>query len=120
MLIDSRTLKNSAQPSSEGVQFPRIPRWRIKGNIRYAITDALNASLGFRFATRPNTDLLGTQRGDTFGYTSEPFALDAKLNWTMNQQFRISAGIDNITNNKAWVFHPYPQRAFLVEAGWRL
>lgn len=118
--IDSRTLKNSAQPMSEGVQFPRIPRWRINGNIRYAITDALNAALGFRFATRPNTDLLGTQRGDTFGYTSELFALDAKLNWAMNQQFRISAGIDNITNNKAWIFHPYPQRTFLVEAGWRL
>jgi iron complex outermembrane recepter protein len=119
-MIDSKTLKNASQPASEGVQFPRIPRWRVNGNIRYAITDALNTSLGFRFATRPNTDLLGTQRGDTFGYSSELFALDAKVNWNINDQFRVSAGVDNITNDKAWVFHPYPQRMFLVEAGWRL
>ena len=24
------------------------------------------------------------------------------------------------TNDRAWVFHPYPQRTFLLEAGWRL
>jgi iron complex outermembrane receptor protein len=102
------------------VQFPRIPKWRINGNLRYAVSDALQASLGLRYASRPNTDLLGLQRGDTFGFTSELFALDARINWNMTDQFRISAGVDNLTNNKAWVFHPYPQRAFLIEAGWRL
>ena len=60
------------------------------------------------------------QRGDTFGYTSELFALDAKVNWKMTDNFRLSAGVDNLTNNKAWVYHPYPQRSFLVEAGWTL
>lgn len=117
---DSRTLKNSALPTSEGVFFPRIPRWRLNANARYAITDRLQGSVGARFATRPNTDLEGKQRGDTFGYTSELFALDAKLNWRATPNLRLSAGVDNITNDRAWVFHPYPQRTFLVEAGWTL
>jgi iron complex outermembrane recepter protein len=42
------------------------------------------------------------------------------LNWDMNNHFRISAGVDNITNNRAWVFHPYPQRTFLIEVGVKL
>lgn len=118
--IDSRTLRNPSNTLAEGVQFPRIPRWRINGNVRYALTDTVQASLGMRYASRPNTDLFGLQRGDTFGFTSELFALDAKINWSVTDQFRVSAGVDNITNDRAWVFHPYPQRTFLVEAGWKL
>lgn len=117
---DSVTVKNSAVPLSDGVQFPRIPRWRINADVRYAFTGAIDGSIGLRYASRPNTDLLGTQRGDTFGYTSELFALDARMNWKLSSGFRISAGVDNITNDRAWVFHPYPQRTFLIEAGWRL
>jgi len=117
---DSKTVRNDAAPAAEGVQFPRIPKWRINGNIRYGITETLEASLGMRYASRPNTDLFGLQRGDTFGFTSELFALDARVNWDVLEHFRISAGVDNITNNRAWVFHPYPQRSFLLELGWRM
>jgi iron complex outermembrane receptor protein len=118
--IDSKTVRNRANPAAEGVQFPRIPRWRVNANLRYSLTDDVQTSLGLRYASRPNTDLFGLQRGDTFGYTSELFALDARVNWDMSAHFRLSAGVDNITNDRAWVFHPYPQRTFLVEAGWRL
>lgn len=118
--IDSKTIRNASAPAAGGVQFPRIPKWRVNANLRYAITQRLQGSLGMRYASRPNTDLFGLQRGDTFGFTSEMFALDARLNWNMTERLRLSAGVDNITNDRAWVFHPYPQRSFLVEAGWRL
>jgi iron complex outermembrane receptor protein len=118
--IDSKTVTNRSARAAEGVQFPRIPRWRVNANVRYSLSDALMASLGMRFASRPNTDLFGLQRGDTFAYTSELFALDARLNWDAGRGFQLSAGVDNITNDRAWVFHPYPQRTFLIEAGWRL
>jgi iron complex outermembrane receptor protein len=118
--IDSRTVRNASAPAAEGVMFPRIPRWRVNTNLRYSVTPRVLASLGVRYATRPNTDLVGSQRGDTFGYTSELFALDARVNWKPAANFRLSAGVDNITNDRAWVYHPYPQRSLLVEAGWTL
>ena len=118
--INSKTIRNDAARTAEGVQFPRIPKWRINANMRYAFTPAVNGSLGLRYASRPNTDLFGLQRGDTFGFTSELFALDAKMNWDLNNHVRLSAGVDNITNNRAWVFHPYPQRTFLLELGAKL
>ncbi len=119
-LNDSRTVRNAALRSSEGVFFPRIPRYRLNANLRYDLSDQLQIALGGRYASRPNTDLEGKQRGDTFGYTSELLAIDAKLNLDLPGGFRISAGVDNITNDRAWVFHPYPQRTFLIEAGWKL
>lgn len=117
---NSKTIRNAALPISEGVAFPRIPTWRLNANLRYDFTDRLQGALGARYASRPNTNLEGTQRGDSFGYTSELFALDARVNWSLPAGFRLSAGVDNITDNKAWVFHPYPQRTFLIEAGWKL
>ena len=118
--INSKTISNPSARAAEGVQFPRIPKWRINANARYDVTDTVRASLGMRYASRPNTDLLGLQRGDTFGFTSELFALDARVNWDVGSGLRLSAGVDNLTNDRAWVFHPYPQRTFLIEAGWRL
>ena len=118
--IDAETVRNSGDPASEGVQFPRIPRWRLAGNIRYALTPAVQTVLGVRYASRPNTDLDGLQRGDTYGYTSELFALDARISWRLASGLRLAAGVNNITNDRAWVFHPYPQRSFLLEAGYSL
>lgn len=118
--IDSKTVQNASAPAAEGVQFPRIPKWRVNANLRYDLTRTLQGSIGMRYASRPNTDLFGFQRGDAFGFTSELFALDLRLNWQASEQFRVSAGVDNLTNDRAWVFHPYPQRTFLLEAGWKL
>lgn len=118
--IDSRTVRNAAAPEAEGVQFPRIPKRRINANLRYDLAKAVQASLGLRYASRPNTDLFGKQRGDTFGFTSELFALDARVSWDAADNLRLSAGVDNITNDRAWVFHPYQQRTFLIEAGWKM
>lgn len=118
--IDSRTVRNASAPAAEGVQFPRIPRWRLNANLRYRVAPPVLLSIGARYASRPNTDLFGTQRGDTFGYTSELFALDARVAWEVTPSLRLAAGVDNLTNDRAWVYHPYPQRSFLVEAGWTL
>ena len=118
--IDAQTIRNAADRLSECVQFPRIPRWRLNGNVRYAMTPRLQAVLGARYASRPNTDLRGLQRGDTYGYTSELFALDARLNWRLDHGLSLAAGVNNLTNDRAWVFHPYPQRSFMIEAGWRM
>ena len=100
------------------MQFPRIPRWRVNASLRYGFAPALQGSLGVRYASRPNTDLFGLQRGDTFGFTSELFALDARVNWQATREVRVSAGADNLTNHRAWVYHPYPQRTWLLELGW--
>ena len=118
--IDAITLRNPADPASEGVQFPRIPRWRLNGNLRYRVAPKVQAVIGVRYASRPNTDLDGLWRGNDYGYTSELFALDLKVNFDINDRFRLSAGVNNLTNDRAWVYHPYPQRTFMLETGVKL
>ena len=118
--IDAITVRNPSDRASEGVQFPRIPRWRLNGNLRYRLTPRLQTVVGVRYASRPNTDIDGYYRGDDYGYTSELFALDLRANLDVTDRLRFSAGVNNLTNDRAWVYHPYPQRTFLLETGVKL
>jgi iron complex outermembrane receptor protein len=117
--IDDKTLKNSLLPAAEGKQFPRIPYWRINSQVRYQLAQDWRLSGGVRYASRPNTNLEATQRGDTFGYASEQLIADTRLSWQTNESTEISFGIDNINNDQAWAFHPFNQRTYLLELKWK-
>jgi len=117
--MDARTKKNSTAPSSEGVQFPRIPKWRSNGNLRYAFTPKLKASIGWRYGSRPNSDLFGLVRGDAYGYQTEYFFLDTRLSYDLTPKTQVSLGIDNANNDQAYVSHPMPQRSYMLELKYR-
>lgn len=113
--IEAKTIKNIANPTSEGIKFPRIPDWRISGNVRYKITPTVKASLGWRYASRPNSDLFGLSRGDSWGFQSEYMLFDTRVSWDITPKTQVSLGVDNINNDQAYVAHPLPQRTFLIE-----
>lgn len=112
--IDAITVKNSANTAAEGVMFPRIPRWRSNGNLRYRVNDRLKLSAGWRYATRPNSDLFGLVRGDAYGFQTEYFTVDARASWNVTEAAQLSVGVDNLFNDQAYVSHPLPQRTFVV------
>ena len=57
---------------------------------------------------------------NVFGSQSDFFFMDFKTSYRFKLQnglkSRVSFGITNLNNDKAFVFHPYPQRTYLVEA----
>lgn len=117
--IDNKILKNTSNPASEGNQFPRIPYWRINSQARYSLTQDWRISGGVRYSSRPYNNLENTQRGDTYGYASEQLIADIRLSWQASESTEVSFGIDNIINDKAWAFHPFPQRTYLLELKWK-
>jgi iron complex outermembrane receptor protein len=113
--VDARTVRNAANPTAEGEKFPRIPDWRSSGNLRYRIAQRVKASLGWRYASRPNSDLFGLVRGDAYGYQSEYFLVDGRITWAMSDGIEASLGVDNLLNDQAYVAHPLPQRTGFAE-----
>jgi iron complex outermembrane recepter protein len=113
--IDARTVRNDSNPLAEDQKFPRIPDWRSNGNIRYRMTNSLKASVGWRYATRPNSDLFGQVRGDAYGFQTEYFFVDARVSWDMNDAMQMSIGVDNLANTQSYVSHPLPQRTGFAE-----
>lgn len=104
-----------------GLQRIRMPHWRANFFTTYHATPAWDISFSGRYTSdsfndRDNKDF----KNNVFGSQTDFFFLDFKTSY--RHQFasgiksRFSFGISNINNDKAFVFHPYPQRTFLVEA----
>jgi iron complex outermembrane recepter protein len=45
---------------------------------------------------------------------------DAKLRWKFSPGWSASLGVDNLTNEQYWVYHPYAGRTWFGELRWEL
>jgi iron complex outermembrane receptor protein len=98
-----------------GRQQPRVPRWRASALVSYAITPALDASLGARYGSRQYGNLNNADfNGMAYQGFSRYFSADAKLAWRITRQWSASLGVDNLTDAEYWNFHPYPGRTVLA------
>jgi iron complex outermembrane receptor protein len=110
-LSDAEIIRNKAAPETEGNQSLRIPRSMIKMIATYHHGDKLTYSVAARYSGRQFGSLNNDDKNaDTFGGVSKFFVVDVKANYKFAQYWTASAGIDNLNNEKAYVFHPYPQR----------
>jgi iron complex outermembrane receptor protein len=108
--IDARTVRNAANLATEDRKFPRIPDWRVNGNVEYRMARRFSASLGWRYASRPNSDLAGVVRGNAYGFQSEYVLVDARLTWRPSEHLEASLGVDNLNDDEAYVGGPLAQR----------
>ncbi|MCV2423045.1 TonB-dependent receptor [Paucibacter sp. DJ2R-2] len=117
---DSKILENSGFVSTPGDtigrQQPRVPRWRATVLASYAIQPNLHLSYGLRYSgpqygTLNNSD----PNGHTYQGFSKFLTGDLRLQWKLDKQWTLAAGIDNLNNDKYWAFHPYPNRSYHAE-----
>lgn len=112
--LDARTVRDRSNPAADNRKSPGIPKWRSSGVVRYRLAQRLNASLGWRYAARPNPALAGVELGD-YGYRGEYFFIDARLTWNLNDALKLGVGVDNASNDKVYATHPLPQRTGFAE-----
>jgi len=113
---DSEITKNEADPSVEGNIFPRMPRWRANMLATWHVNPKWDTSLGVRYASdsfgrHDNTD----DTDQVYGAQDKYLFVDLKANFKPNKDSRLSFGIDNVTDEVAFVAHPWPQRTIYVQ-----
>jgi iron complex outermembrane receptor protein len=112
----SEIVENDAFPASVGKRQPRVPRWRANALATYEIGDKWVASLGARYSgTQYNQLDNSDSNGATYMGMSDFFVVDARVRYRITPRCIASVGVDNLTNDKYWAFHPYPQRSFFAE-----
>lgn len=110
-LTDAEVLRNHADPSVEGNKPTRIPRSMFKAVATFHQGNNVTYSLAARYSGRQYNALNNSDSNpDTFGGASKFFIMDARATYHFAQRWTAALGIDNINNDKAYVFHPYPQR----------
>ncbi len=118
---DAKIDRNSANTSLEGNDFPRIPEWRANLTANFHLSDPLDIGFGIRYASNTFGDLDNSDTAsNVFGAHDSFLFVDVKANYQLTETIRLSAGVDNVTNEVAFVHHPWPQRTYYVEASFDL
>jgi iron complex outermembrane receptor protein len=119
-LNDPKTLRDRRYPLAEGRWFPRIPRLRASLFADYRFAEGWDASLGIRRSGRQYGTLDNSDFVDTYGAVSAFTVADARLRWRFAPRWTASLGVDNLTNARYWVYHPYAGRTWVGEVRWDL
>ncbi len=71
------------------------------------MTAALRYS-GQQYSTLDNSD----STGGVFGSFGNFLVIDLHAQYKVNDHFFVDAGIDNVNDEKYFLFHPFPQRTY--------
>jgi iron complex outermembrane receptor protein len=113
---DSTIEEDRAHPEFEGKMTPRVPRWRATATATWHQDDQLAYSLGARYSGRQYGNLDNSDSNwQTYGANSKYFVLDARVLYKVAKQWSAAIGVDNLTDEAYYAFHPYPQRTVHAE-----
>ena len=106
---------NAAVPTT-GKHQPRLPTWRANAVVTYRANDNLSASVNVRYSSGQFGQLNNTDTNG-FAYTgiTSYLVADVIAKYRITKQLTAIGGINNINNDKYWIFHPFPQRTFFAQ-----
>jgi iron complex outermembrane receptor protein len=118
---DPKIVSDAAFPSAEGKLIPQVPRRKATLVATWRPDDRLSLTAAARYSSR----LYGTiNNADFVGHTYQGFegyfVADARVVYRVTAQIDVSAGVENLTDKRYFLFHPFPGRTFTAELHWHL
>ncbi len=117
---DAIISKDTVFPAAVGKVLPSVPHWKGSVVISWRATPRLTLTTAARFASRNYANLAND---DTVGNTYQGFykyaVFDLRATFRLNEHLDFAVGIDNLNNNKYFLFHPFPQRNFTAQINWK-
>ena len=93
-----------------------MPKLRANAVATYRPDDDWSFTLGARYSDRSfgtidNSDPISQTYQGFAGY----FVVDARARYKLDENWSVSSGVDNLNNDKYFLFHPFPQRTLVME-----
>lgn len=118
---DAITSRNTAFPAAVGKLLPSVPRWKATAVLTWRPDDRIALTTAARYASRNYANL---DNSDTIGNTYQGFyryfVVDARATFKVTERFDFAVGVDNLGNERYFLFHPFPQRSFTAQVNWKL
>lgn len=117
---DATTRVDTAFPRAVGKRLPSVPEWKANAVVTWHPTELIALTAALRYASRNFGTL---DNSDSVGNTYQGFyqylVVDLRATVSVTDRFSVAAGIDNVNNDRYFLFHPFPQRSFTAEAHYR-
>lgn len=116
---DARITRNPLNPALEGNRFPRVPEWRMNASLRYSPAKDWTLAANLRAQSTPdrNIENNATSLCGTFYCVTRFHFVDLKASHSIGPVV-LSLGVDNLFDQKAFVYHPYPGRSAVLSIHW--
>ena len=117
--VDARIVSDpafvSATTTAVGKRVPNVPEWRATLGATYRPTDQWAFTVVGRGQTKTFSTLDNIDTNPNVYQAFDPFVVvDARMQYKVSQNGTLNFGVDNIFNEKYHLFHPFPQRTFVV------
>jgi iron complex outermembrane receptor protein len=118
---DAITSKDTVYPAAIGKLLPSVPHWKGSAVLTWRAAPRFTLTTAARFTSRNYANLANDDSiGQTYQGFYKYFVVDARATFRLNDQLDFAVGIDNLNNNKYFLFHPFPQRNFTAQVNWKL
>ncbi len=118
---DAKTVKDSVFPAAEGKRLPSVPLWKATAVVTWRPADRLSLTGAARYASRNYANL---DNSDVVGNTWQGFykylVADMRATYRLTDHLDVALGVDNLGNDRYFLFHPFPQRSYTAQIGWKL
>jgi iron complex outermembrane receptor protein len=109
---DATTRADPAFPAAVGKLIPTVPRWKANAVATWRPADGVSLSAAARYSSRmygqlDNKDVVG----NTYQGFYKFFVVDLRAQFVVAKKYVLGLGVDNVNNDKYFLFHPFPQRS---------
>ena len=108
--------RDTAFPAANGKFITQLPKLRGEMAATWHANDALALTLAARYSDRSYGTI---DNSDPNSHTYQGFdgylVVDARAHYQWDDNWSLSFGIDNLGSSKYFLFHPFPQRTFVME-----
>ncbi len=118
---DAEVRRDAVLPRAEGKTLAGVPRWKATLVGTWRATDAVSLTAAARYASRirgtiDNSDVVGNTYQGFYKY----LVVDLRAEIRATDHMTFAVGVDNVNNDRYFLFHPFPQRSFAAELTYRL
>lgn len=118
---DATTRADAALPTTVGKMLPSVPRWKAVAVATWRPTDQISLTMAGRYASRmygslDNSDVIGNTYQGFYKY----LVVDLRAQFRVTEHWSLGLGVDNVNNDRYFLFHSFPQRSFTADLTMKL
>lgn len=118
---DAITSKNIVVPAAVGRLLPSVPQWKGNAVLTWRPTPRVTLTSAARFTSRNYANLANDDVvGQTWQGFAKFFVVDVRATFKAGDHLDFAIGVDNLGNDRYFLFHPFPQRSFTAQVSWKL
>jgi iron complex outermembrane receptor protein len=118
---DAITSADVAFPTAVGKQIPGVPSWKADAVLTWRPVERLSLTAAGRYSSRiwgtlDHSDIYP----DTYQGFDRFFVVDLRALYRASNHLEAAVGIDNVNDDRYFLFHPFGQRAVTASLHWKL